>query len=111
MTSGAGEPPEELFSSGSADLAARLARPDLAPRLARPDVTQARFYKSSVFIFRAVTDRTGEGGLVSEEQIIIVLDDKAPSKGTVITSLSAFQLTPGEGIMGNHPCNVVPLTL
>lgn len=31
-------------------------------------------------------------------------------KGTVITSLSAFQLTPGKGIIGNHPCNAVPLS-
>lgn len=32
-------------------------------------------------------------------------------KGTVITSLSSFQLTPGKGIIGNHPCNAVPLSL
>lgn len=32
-------------------------------------------------------------------------------KGTVITSLSSFQLTPGKGIIGNHPCNTVPLSL
>lgn len=32
-------------------------------------------------------------------------------KGTVITSLSSFQLTPGKGIVGNHPCNAVPLSL
>lgn len=31
-------------------------------------------------------------------------------KGTVITSLSSFQLTPGKGIIGNHPCNAVPLS-
>lgn len=30
-------------------------------------------------------------------------------KGTAITSLSSFQLTPGKGIIGNHPCNAVPL--
>lgn len=32
-------------------------------------------------------------------------------KGSVITSLSSFQLTPGKGIIGNHPCNAVPLSL
>lgn len=31
-------------------------------------------------------------------------------KGTVITSLSSFQLTLAKGIIGNHPCNAVPLS-
>lgn len=31
-------------------------------------------------------------------------------KGAVITSLSSFQLTRGRGIIGNHPCNAVPLS-
>lgn len=72
---------------------------------------QVRLYKNTIF------DLQGHYGTIQGHwfdvkrayHYSIVWQSSLP-KGTVITSLSAFQLTPSKGIIGNHPCNVVPLS-
>lgn len=72
---------------------------------------QVRFYKSSIF------DLQGHYQLIRRHcfgvkracHYSVVWQSSLP-KGTVITSLSAFQLIPGKGIIGNHPCNAVSLS-
>lgn len=72
---------------------------------------QVWFYKSSIFDlqghYRPI--RRHWFGVKRAYHYSVVWQGSLP-KGTVITSLSSFQLTPGKGIIGNHPCNAVPLS-
>lgn len=70
-------------------------------------------------MYQVITARTTDGALVSKDRAVVVLGDKnsllpvmlGGAWGGMITLLSSFQLTPGEGIIGNHPCNALPLSL
>lgn len=42
--------------------------------------------------------------------IIVLYDKPFVPVGAIIIYLSTFQSTPVEGIIGNHPCNAVPLS-
>lgn len=79
--------------------------------LSRMSGLQVWFYESSIFDlqghYRPI--RRHWFGVKRAYHYSVVWQSSLP-KGTVITSLSSFQLTPGKGIIGNHPCNAVPLS-
>ncbi len=71
---------------------------------------QVWFYKSNIFDLQGHywPIRKHWFGVKRAYHYLVVWQSSLP-KGTVITSLSSFQLNRGKGIIGNHPCNAVPL--
>lgn len=66
---------------------------------------------STFLIYRPITNKSVRHwfGVKRACRYSVVWQNSLP-KGECNYIVVFFQLTPGEGIIGNHPCNVVPLT-